>query len=770
MRILQFALEAYTIYIYKELNLLPRFHFPMNRTQILSDYRQRIHQGDRIKLTTDERAFLVQDFIEQLQGMDSPQTIRQLCQDEIALLEAGYGAATNSTTNYLSKYRSAIAQAVESGKLSLTENTTHHFVGRRQATGEEFEAINHLAWSLMRYDNSVYVANRKATNVGNNARQDNPQPFVPDRFLEKASELLKSEEAETLAVGIAAVTGRRHTEVAVSGQFERTKHPYLLTFNGQLKKDEPVAYTIVTLLPAIEVLTAIDRFRAMPQVQELQGLSSEDQLVKNFRARVNTRVKRHFQETEILPILPGFQSVSVHRLRGAYARMIIYYWLPNQGANEQRFLQFYLGHVEAAEMRDASNSNSTTHYFGYRLVDADGKPITASGIKLMGNPPLPSPTPQQIDDQLHANERLETIALNDSLSPDLEDEPMPPSPLSVETIAHQLEDLPAKQPSPQQEQQNIKQQPKRPATPAKPKYKDLAVNLNDLTAAANRLGLHLPKGRGYQALLQQVLGAIAADSSNHSQVSPVEADALPQALAPLLQQMAALQQQIQDLQAGRESLGLLEREVAMLRDQLQQVQQERDSFQAQAEQVVSLQQECDQLKTQLQAANDRLHKFLRLAQEETVMEADSASSAVSTTQTPLEAAPHPSVPITAPQPVIQDAIDQANRQQGDQKPKVSSKMSPEERIAIAIEALMHHNLHCADPKDRWFISGNTIASATGTNPATKVKPWLDSHPDVARAIDQHNQAMETTQPHHNRGKEKEQLRSIYHSFAENRRS
>ncbi|MEP0914769.1 hypothetical protein NDI45_28105 [Leptolyngbya sp. GB1-A1] len=91
-------------------------------------------------------------------------------------------------------------------------------------------------------------------------------------------------------------------------------------------------------------------------------------------------------------------------------------------------------------------------------------------------------------------------------------------------------------------------------------------------------------------------------------------------------------------------------------------------------------------------------------------------------------------------------------------------MSPEERIALAVQALMHHNQQCTHPNDRWFISGNTIAQMSGTNPATKVKPWLDDHPDVAHAIDQHNDDMQTTNPHHNRGKEKEELKAIYQSF------
>ncbi|MEP0914960.1 coiled-coil domain-containing family 149 protein [Leptolyngbya sp. GB1-A1] len=197
--------------------------------------------------------------------------------------------------------------------------------------------------------------------------------------------------------------------------------------------------------------------------------------------------------------------------------------------------------------------------------------------------------------------------------------------------------------------------------------------------------------------------------------------------------------------------------MATLRDQLHKVQQERDSLQARAEQVVSLQQECDQLKTQLQSANDRLNQFLLLAQGA----APTPTAQATTTPTVPTEAPLPQpAAVAPPQPGSQSQNAQPPRQQPERKPKASTKMSPEERIALAVEALMHHNQQCTHPNDRWFISGNTIATMTGTNPATKVKPWLDSHPDVARAIDQHNQKMGILIPHHNRGKEKEELRGI----------
>jgi hypothetical protein len=690
----------------------------MDRTILIKEYRDRIERGDRIKLTTEERAFLVEEFIEALRGMTNAKAIRARCQEEIALLEAGYGAETNSTTNYLSKYRKAIEEAVASGRLPLTESTSHHFSGRKQATGEIIEVTNHLAWELMRYDNEVYARNRRATNVANNQRQDEPQPFVPDRFLEKATELLEATEAETLAVGIAAVTGRRHTEVVVSGSFSLTTHPYLLQFEGQLKKEKPIAYPIVTLLPAKQVLAAINRFRALPPVQELAGRTSEDRALQAFRARVNSRVKLHFQRSHILPLLPGFNSVSVHRLRAAYARMAVYFWLPNQGTNEHRFLQFYLGHVTAAQMRDAPNASATTHYFGYRLETAQGKEITARGIKLMGNPALPTPTQAQVEHQQSINQQL-LQAFDEELETEEEDMTVKQPLDELQSIAHQLEILPDKQTA-------------LPRTP-KPRTKELAVALDVLSEAAVRLGLTLEtgKGKGYQALLQQVLQAVAAGKATS-------------ALSHDVDRLSTL---LQDAVAEAELRSVLVREVASLKQELHQVLQERDGLRAELDQLTTLKHESDQLKAELALKTERLNQFLQLASG---------------------AQPHAPVgPVTLPEkhPASPpSAITPMATGNTPARQPARPKRSPEDRIQLAVQALFHHNEHCSDPSDRWFISGNILAEMSRTNPATRVKPWLEAHPDIQQAIDQHNQEMNTTAPHHNRRKHKDELRSIYDTF------
>ncbi|MEP0914196.1 hypothetical protein NDI45_25135 [Leptolyngbya sp. GB1-A1] len=708
----------------------------MSRDKIISEYLARIDRHDRVKLSTEERAFLVQDFIEQLQSLESAEAIELLCRNEIEMLERGYGKGTNSTTNYLSDYRRAVAQATEQGNLPLTEETSFFFKGRKR-TGEPIQALQHLAFDLMRYDNSVYLANRKQTNVGNNERQDNPQPFNLDRYLEKAIELLQSQEPETLAVGIAAVTGRRHTEVAVSGRFFPTRHSYLLSFEGQLKKADPIAYTILTLLPAQAVLEAIDRFRGFSQVQALAGLTSADREVAAFRARVNTRVRQHFQDTHILPLLPGFQSVSVHRLRAAYARVAIHYWLPGQGVNEQRWLQFYLGHVAPGEMRDAANSNSTSHYFGYCLVNDQSKPITVTGIKLMANP-LPGLTEQQLQQQQAANDYLDSDPPETDSIPQPE-EAMSPTQHEVEEVAADLQTLLEKESQPSSTTQEPTEAAPNAHQPSKskrskPRYRELRVNLTELQAAADRLGIDAPTRSGYQSLLEQVLQSAATQLpiSTPAPLDPNEllAPLMEKFTAPLMEEITALRQQV--------NAGQQQQEIEQLREQTAQQQQE-----------------IDRLRAELQAATDRLQQIAAAAQGLAGLQPTPIPQPAPTQQ---PTAPIP--PTLTSQPVAPQPAPTYRTAPG--RPS-AGKLSPTDRVPIAISALIHHNHNC-QPSDRWFLSGNVIATAASANPALVVTPWLKAHPAATAQIDQHNAAIGLNARSNGKDKDRGQLKPIYDRF------
>ena len=367
-----------------------------SRTDILSLYRQRIHEGARTRLTQAEQTALIDAFIDDLAQLDTPDAIEARCQAELTLLEDGYPTQTVAS-KLLAPYRKAIRSAIDAGRLPLNDATSHIVRYTKRATGEQQQTQEHWALTHLKYDRETYARLRDQSVGHNNARQDDLQPIKVDSYLASVAELLTEDDPHTLTAAIAAATGRRHTEVVTRGSFDATAHPYVLRFTGQQKKRDgdlstTTPFDIVTLVPARSILDAIARLRQHPSVQALHAISTvNDPIMRAFNSQVNREVKRRFEETGIVPRLSGARSVSIHRLRGVYAAIAVYLWCP-EGQHEARFLQHYLGHAH----NDAilPNSEATSHYFHYRLLDGDGKPLHAKGIlrNTLGVPPEASDT------------------------------------------------------------------------------------------------------------------------------------------------------------------------------------------------------------------------------------------------------------------------------------------------------------------------------------------------------------------------------------------
>ncbi|EAZ90103.1 protelomerase family protein [Crocosphaera chwakensis] len=354
------------------------------RQDILADYRDRIQAGKRTKLTSDERQTLIYWFLESLKGTNNEADIQALCKAEIALLEEGYPKSTIGS-DILAKYRHAIEQAVNDGDLPLTDNNSHRYTYHKHDTGKQAETHEHYALTYLKYDQQTYKALRNQTTSINNERQDNLQPVPLHRYLNEIQKLIQTKNKDRLeyklAIAIAGATGRRHTEVLTKGNFTLTNHPYLLHFEGQQKKKEgePTSFDILTILPATQVIQAIIQFRKLPAVAKLQNFSSQSNEVKGFNVQVNRMVQKLFQETEIVPVIPGKNYVSVHRLRGVYGAIAVHFFCP-EFRHEHRFLQHYLGHVLSEQV--APNSPATPHYFHYYLVDTEGNRLGDKGVKL----------------------------------------------------------------------------------------------------------------------------------------------------------------------------------------------------------------------------------------------------------------------------------------------------------------------------------------------------------------------------------------------------
>jgi regulator of replication initiation timing len=350
----------------------------MNRNAIIASYRHRIAQGARTRLTSAELEGLIHAFIVRLKDLSDRSTIDQLCQDEIELLEEGYPQATVAK-NYIPRYRKAILAATEAGVLPLTKSTLLDYDYFKR-NGERVHFHGHYAYRAMKYTDE-YTNIAQQDNARNNQKQDNLKPVNLERYLEVARDLLASRDHNDLAVGIAAVTGRRFSEV-VQNRFFKTEDPYTLRFAGQLKKrEETEAYHTLCLIPAAEVWKSIQRFRKLERIQDLQELTTQ-QINAHMNKSVQRVAHRYFGESGIVPTIAGETATTIHNLRAVYAIAAIHLFCPPHKA-DHRFLQEQLGHVIGQRnLQILRNSPSTAHYFHYFLTDDNGRHIGAKGILL----------------------------------------------------------------------------------------------------------------------------------------------------------------------------------------------------------------------------------------------------------------------------------------------------------------------------------------------------------------------------------------------------
>ncbi|WOD37251.1 protelomerase family protein [Nodosilinea sp. E11] len=378
------------------------------RSEITAAMEQRIEKGDRTKLTKKELEELIAILVAKLVemnalGTDTKAAIDHLCAAEQALLERAYPRSSINSV-YFPRYTKAIKSAIEAGRITLNGKNSYprRWTKRNPLPGEPSSGSEerHYALDGFTYPIEVQAQLRAATTQNANARQDDRQPVDLDAYMGKINVLLASNDPIDLIIAIAAVTGRRHTEVVSLGQLqpqvgEMTQlipqgHPYLLRFTGQ-QKAAKAAYDLLTLVPAQDVLLAVEKLRAAADIHDLDGIASDDPRMEALNARVNRRVVKVLDE--VLPTPKGFTNISIHRCRAVYVPISLHFFCPANIA-EQRLAQHLLGHV-LLDDTTTGNASVTGHYYQYYLT-RHGRPLTARGVKLAASGPIPLP-PDEID-------------------------------------------------------------------------------------------------------------------------------------------------------------------------------------------------------------------------------------------------------------------------------------------------------------------------------------------------------------------------------------
>jgi len=355
--------------------------FDLTREEIVTRFRQRIASADRTRLTREERELLTLLLKDQCislnqRGEDTYERLQPLCEAEKALLLEGYPAGSVNSV-YLPAYTRLLKEALATGQIKLTEQNSFNKAWAKRDSSESGVTQTYYPLKFLTFDLETQNELRGLTAQKNNTRQDSLVTVELDPYLEQCEALLESNEPETLAIALAALIGRRHTEVVSKGTFTATEHPYKLRFEGQ-QKDVTPAFDILTLVPVKLLLPHLERFRALPAVQALHGKGHDDPGVTAFNTRVNTRVKKHF--ADLVPVLEGFKTVSIHRLRALYGAIAIHFFCPEH-KNEHRFLQHYLGHLLDEQGQSLPNAAATQHYFHYNL-SRQGTLLKARGVKV----------------------------------------------------------------------------------------------------------------------------------------------------------------------------------------------------------------------------------------------------------------------------------------------------------------------------------------------------------------------------------------------------
>ncbi|HEY9826222.1 MAG TPA: protelomerase family protein [Stenomitos sp.] len=353
-----------------------------SRSEVIQIFRDRIHNNTHFRLTKDELEALIDGFVEDLKGAKAEKKIRALCEAEIKLLEEGYPKP--SVAKYLTRYRKAIATAIENGSLPLNKATSHRYMHQQRVTGIQEERFEHWALTYLKYSSEVYESIDKRSPLVNRDPQID-LPLVPvQQYLELLRGFLEQKgrfEARWLATAISGVTGNRFSQSIATGTFSLTEHPYLLRYTRRGKKASNSDDTneIVTLFPAAEVLEALQRLRRSPQVKaiaKLKGISRKN-AIQDFEKRMNATCSQALMQ--VVPPLEGKKTVSVLNLRNLYGAITVHFFCP-QHQDEYAFVEHFLGNV--------TDSPAPGHYFRYVLSDDQGKLLRSKGVLLDKVPEL----------------------------------------------------------------------------------------------------------------------------------------------------------------------------------------------------------------------------------------------------------------------------------------------------------------------------------------------------------------------------------------------
>ena len=204
----------------------------------------------------------------------------------------------------------------------------------------------------------------------------------PDAIVDKAIELVKTNNWSDIAAGLAVLTGRRCGEIIKTANFE-FKTKYSVTFRGALKRrNEAVEliFEIPLLCRADLAIKAIDSLR-LQLGDEVKSLSIS-QINQRYEERVAHKCERHF--SDLVPKREGKDNLYSHLFRAIYATIACHWYCP-PSVPEMEYRAAIQGHYQLLNEKDEKLRRSlaaSRHYFDYKIADGSGNIDGRLGIKL----------------------------------------------------------------------------------------------------------------------------------------------------------------------------------------------------------------------------------------------------------------------------------------------------------------------------------------------------------------------------------------------------
>lgn len=223
-------------------------------------------------------------------------------------------------------------------------------------------------------------------------RLENPVEINPSDTLDRAYRLISSEDWREIAAGLILATGRRPHEIILTAQFDRIDgDDYHVAFSGQGKKrgDEP-EFAIATLLPAKDVVSALNRLRKDEYVKTVISetrkefpLRGNAQQKREAKVRRNERIDSRTNGSLLRIVRSEFAGIVPPRyeesdrnnkaLRAAYLAMAVNRDCDRRATPGEEMLQAarYAGHYVQSEKPESDselrNLVTTLGYMDFRL-------------------------------------------------------------------------------------------------------------------------------------------------------------------------------------------------------------------------------------------------------------------------------------------------------------------------------------------------------------------------------------------------------------------